>query len=117
MNPTNYAVGHLAEQHAADYLANQGYQIVTLNWKTPRCEIDIICQKANVIYFVEVKYRKNDSQGTGLDYITPHKLRQMQFAAESWVHMKGWTGEYNLAALELTGPNYVVSNYVTDLFV
>jgi Holliday junction resolvase-like predicted endonuclease len=113
---TNYATGHIAEQYAASYLENEGYKIIDLNWKTPRCEVDVICRKDDVIFFVEVKYRKNDAQGMGIDYITPTKLRQMQFAAESWVHVKGWRGEYSLAALELTGPNYTVTDYITDLF-
>lgn len=112
---TNYATGHLAEQHAASYLEAEGYTMLSVNWKTPRCEIDIVCQSAETIYFVEVKYRKNDQQGTGLDYITQRKLQQMTYAAESWVHFHNWTGDYTLAAIELTGQDYQVANFIKEL--
>jgi ribonuclease HII len=115
MTQSNYYVGHLAEQYGASFLTHEGYEIVSLNWTTPRCEVDIICRKANIIYFVEVKYRKNDAQGTGLDYITSRKLQQMEYAAESWVHLNGWTGDYSLAALEIAGPNYAIAEFIADL--
>lgn len=96
---TNYATGHVAEKVAADYLKNEGFKIVELNWKTRYCEIDIVARKAKTIYFVEVKSRKNSLQGSGLDYITGNKLRQMQFAAEMWVSEHNWMGDYQLAAV------------------
>lgn len=74
---TNLAHGQRAEEVAADYLAAQGYEIIERNWRTRVCEIDIIASKDRVMYFIEVKYRKSNSQGSGLDYITPKKLKQM----------------------------------------
>jgi uncharacterized protein (TIGR00252 family) len=105
---TNYATGHQAEQVAAHYLAGQRFTIIALNWKTRLCEIDIVAKKKNVIYFVEVKHRKNSAQGGGLDYITPRKLKQMKFAAELWVAGNDWRGAYQLAAIELLGPDFGV---------
>ncbi len=99
---TNYATGHKAEVRAADYLKKRGYKILNLNWKTKYCEIDIVAQRKNTIYFVEVKYRKGSAQGIGLDYITTGKLRQMKFAAELWVVNNQWLGEYQLAALSMS---------------
>lgn len=96
---TNHQAGHEAEKRAAAYLKKQGYRIRELNWKTPRCEIDIVAQKGKRIYFVEVKYRSSSAQGRGLEYITPRKLQQMQFSAESWIHAHDWPGEYQLAAI------------------
>lgn len=95
--------GRAAEARAADHLRQHGFKIVAQNWRTRLCEIDIIAQKAKVIYFVEVKYRSTGAQGSGLDYITPRKLKQMRFAAESWVHAHGWSGPYQLAAIAVDG--------------
>lgn len=100
---TNYQAGHSAEVKASDYLKRDKFEIVELNWKTKFCEIDILAKKLNVIYFVEVKYRKTSHQGSSLEYITPKKLKQMQFAAEMWVHNNKWTGEYQLAAIGIDG--------------
>ncbi len=112
---TNYQTGHDAEQYAAEYMTEQGYKIRELNWKTRFCEIDIVAEKTKTIYFVEVKYRKSAAFGSGLDYITPKKLEQMKFAAEMWINNHNWTGDYQLAAIELTGPAFKVTNFLLDL--
>lgn len=113
---TNYAHGHDAEQHAAMYLKKQGYKVLALNWRRPRAEIDIVAQrKRGPITFVEVKYRQNTSQGAGLDYITPRKLQQMQFAAELWVSENKYDDEYVLGAIELAGAGYEVTNFIAEL--
>ena len=100
---SNYTAGHNAEKRAAQYLREHGFAILELNWKTRYCEIDIVAKKNAVIYFVKVKYRRNATYGSGLDYITPKKLQRMQFAAELWVHNQVWTGEYQLAAVAVDG--------------
>lgn len=113
---TNYAHGHEAEKVAAEYLKQQGYKVLELNWRRPRAEIDIVVKKRHgPVLFVEVKYRENDCQGGGLDYITPKKLEQMQFAAELWVAEHRYDGEYCLAALEVSGQDYEVTNFLENL--
>lgn len=100
---TNYTTGHDAEKQAAEYMKQQGYKIVELNWKTKYCEIDIVAQKDKIMYFTEVKYRKSNTFGSGFDYITPKKLKQMTFAAEMWVSNHSWEGDYQLVALAIDG--------------
>lgn len=109
---TNYSTGHEAEKRAAEYLQKLGYKIRRLNWSNRVCEIDIVAEKGRVIHFVEVKYRKNNLQGKGLDYITPQKLRQMHFAAEMWIQENGWQGEYNLSAIEMTSEYFTVTDFI-----
>ena len=50
-----------------------------------------------------------------MDYITPQKLAQMRLAAEGWVHLSGWKGEYQLAAIEVSGPEFEVTNFIEDI--
>ncbi len=96
---TNYSTGHDAEKSAADYLRKHGFKIVELNWRNQYCEIDIIAEKNQTIYFVEVKYRHNLDQGDGFDYITPKKLNQMKFATRMWLSDNNWEGDCILAAI------------------
>jgi len=113
---TNYATGHRAEKVAARYLQAQGYKVYALNWRHPRAEIDIVAQMGGgPVTFVEVKHRTSANQGSGLDYITPTKLRQMSFAAELWVAQHGYRGEYTLGAIELAGAQYEVTGFVPDI--
>jgi uncharacterized protein (TIGR00252 family) len=78
------ATGRRAEAAAADYLRRHGFCVLECNWRTRWCEIDIVASKGDVVYFVEVKYRRRDDWGSGLEYVTHRKLRQMYFAAHFW---------------------------------
>ena len=79
---TTRQIGDKGEQAVADWLAADGHEIIARNWRTRYCEIDIVSMKGEVLYFTEVKYRKNDDFGDGLAAITAKKQRQMRFAAE-----------------------------------
>lgn len=104
---TNYSSWHEAEKVAAEHLEKHGYEVLELNWRTRVCEIDIVAKKQSVIYFVEVKSRSSSRRGSGLDYITPSKLKQLRFAAECWVNHHDYTGDYELSAIELGGDSKV----------
>jgi uncharacterized protein (TIGR00252 family) len=109
------SIGRQAEAKAAEYLKDLGYNILNQNWRTRLCEIDIVAEKAKVIYFVEVKYRKSSSWGGGLEYITATKLKQMARAAELWVSNHQWDGDYTLAGIEIMGEQLEVTAFLTDL--
>lgn len=114
---TNYAHGHYAEKVAARYLQAQGYKVFALNWRRPRAEIDIVGQAPNgTVLFIEVKYRQSANQGMGLDYITPAKLRQMQFAARLWTAEYRYGGDYSLSAIEVAGPTYEVTAFIESIY-
>lgn len=113
--PNTTQVGRHAELVAAQFLERKGCNIMAQNWRTRMCEIDIVAVRANTVYFCEVKYRKTNQQGTGLDYITTKKLQQMRFAAESWVHRNSWRGNYQLCAIEVSGPQFTITAVVKDL--
>ena len=100
------ASGHNAEEAAANYLTSQGFSVLAKNWRTKTCEIDIVAKKDNVIYFCEVKYRGSDFQGDGFEYITPAKLKQVTYAAQTWVNEQDWDGDYRLLAAAVSGDAY-----------
>lgn len=112
---TTTETGRKAEVAAVGFLERKGCRIITQNWRTRMCEIDIIAKRGGVIYFCEVKYRITNRQGNGLDYITPKKLKQMRFAAESWVHANGYNGDYQLCAIEVSGAEFIITAVVKDL--
>lgn len=112
---TTVDTGRNAEQAAVGYLEKLGHLIVERNWRTRWCEIDIIAQKDTIIIFVEVKYRGSDSWGAGLDYITHDKHQRMSRAAEAWVQSHGWSGDYQLAVIEVSGPQFAVTEFIDEL--
>ncbi len=91
-------IGDEGESFVCEYLIKKQFKIIDRNWRTRYCEIDIIAEKNNRIYFIEVKTRKSEVFGGGLEYITKKKIAQMEFSAELWVSDQKWSGEYQLAA-------------------
>jgi uncharacterized protein (TIGR00252 family) len=112
---TTFATGRQAESVAAKFLQAKGCAIIAQNWRTRWCEIDIVATREQVVYFCEVKYRQRLSQGSGLEYITSKKLAQMRFAAASWVHTHAWRGEYEMCAIEVSGPDFRITNVVKGI--
>lgn len=106
MNSTEQ--GRKAEQVATSWLRSRRFMILDTNWRTRFCEIDIVAQKGRVVHFVEVKYRSNNLQGSGLDYINKSKLHHMVRGASVYMFQNNidlqWclnVAEVNLA-LEIT---------------
>lgn len=103
----NVEAGRKGEDAAVKYLENLGHKILARNWKTKWCEIDIVSEKDDVLYFTEVKYRKD---GSGLDAITPAKQKQMRFAAE--MYLKNYPNKSaQLAAIAVSG-DYKVTDFL-----
>jgi putative endonuclease len=108
-------MGRRAESAAKVYLEMRGFKIMEQNWRRPRAEVDIIAEKDGVMHFIEVKYRRDDSQGGGFDAITSTKLRQMRRGAELWVEESKWRGEYVISAIDIQGRDYVIMGFVENV--
>ncbi len=83
MSADKKQIGAFGENLAAKYLKSQGYKIVDQNITTRYGEIDIIAQKKNQIYFVEIKTRRGNSFGSALEAVTPQKVNKIHRSAES----------------------------------
>ena len=95
--------GRQAEQVAADYLEDNGFEILAKNWRNRWCEIDIVAKKDRSIHFVEVKFRRSSKYGSALDYVTKKKSKQMEFAALQWVGEHNWADDYQLDVVAVEG--------------
>lgn len=109
-------IGRKAESAARAYLEMRGFKILEQNWRRPRCEIDIIATKSNVIHFIEVKYRKDDSQGGGIEAINSEKLKKMRLGAWVWVDENKYHGEYVLSAIEIIGSKFSVIGFIENVY-
>ncbi len=106
-------LGARGEETVAEYLTNTGHEIIARNFKTNFCEIDIISQKDNTIFFTEVKYRKSDAFGGGLAAIDFKKQDQMRFAAETFLKFRPEfkTSDPLLAVATVTGPDFALEQW------
>jgi ribonuclease HII len=100
-------VGRVAEVAVSEELTRQGFCVLDRNWRTKWCEVDIIAKRDGVIWFVEVKYRSSTLFGDGLEYVGPTKLKHMERAAELWVTIQNYGGEYTLGAVAVSAEDGV----------
>lgn len=70
-------VGGLYEQRAMNYLLKNGFCIIDTNYRCRLGEIDIIAIKDEILRFIEVKYRKNNSFGEPYEAVTKSKQRKI----------------------------------------
>lgn len=91
-------IGRLGEDIAAKYLEEKGYAIVDRNYNVGVGEIDLVCKKRKILYFVEVKsvscervadvshrtdgYRPEEN-------VHPGKLRKLARAVEVYLAKRG----------------------------
>ncbi len=81
----NRTVGDDGEELAAKFLIENGFLILTRNFRCGKNELDIVAEKNNVISFVEVKTRVGKAFGTPIDAMTKTKQREMTKAAECYL--------------------------------
>ncbi len=115
VNKISSTSGRLAENAAAQFLKKKGFKIIGQNWRTKRCEIDIVASKDNVVYFVEVKHREKDNYGSGVSAITKNKLAQMRFAANVWCNANRYSGDAQLSVISTTGIEPKVTDWLKNI--
>lgn len=77
--------GKDAEIACCNYLKSQGLKLVEKNFSFRQGEIDIIMLDRKTLVFVEVRYRKNNSFGGGLESVTCAKQLKLRKTAELYL--------------------------------
>lgn len=70
---------------AKNHLLKQGYEILELNWRYKKYEIDIIAKKDQTLVFIEVKTRKNNTFGEPELFVTKQKQGFTITAANQYI--------------------------------
>lgn len=77
-------LGAQGESEVVDYLIKNNFSILATNFLTKRGEVDIIARKNNIIAFIEVKYRKKQTQCT-TELVNISKQKKIIFAAKRYI--------------------------------
>lgn len=78
-------LGAEAEAAAEAFLVRRGYNVVGRNWRGGGGEIDRICWHADVLCFVEIRYRRSANFGGAAASVGPRKQRILTRAAEAYL--------------------------------
>lgn len=88
-NSSHIELGKKGEIIARQFIEDNGYTVLAVNWRFRHKEIDIICKYENYIVFVEVKTRTSDFFQKPYDAVEIKKQKLLIDAAEEYIN------EYN----------------------
>ncbi len=75
------SLGREGEASALDFVRKRGYRILERNYRTPFGEIDLIAQDGDVIVFIEVKTRADESFGRPFEAVHTKKREKIRKTA------------------------------------
>jgi putative endonuclease len=78
-------LGKDGELAAVAYLKENGYEILTTNWRKGHFELDIVAKTEDELVIVEVKTRSEGSITDPEDAVTNQKIRNIIAAADVYI--------------------------------
>ena len=91
--PSNRRTGARYEEAAADFLRQQGYEILEKNYRDRYGEVDIVAREGRYLVFVEVKYRKDASCGYPEEAVSARKQQRIRHTASWYLYRHGCSEE------------------------
>jgi len=106
------AIGNRGEELAAEYLKNEGYELLERNYHSGKAEIDIIAKKDETLAVVEVKTRSTSDFGRPADFVKPTQIRNLMKAVNAYVETIDFHGEirFDIISVEMTENSSTVSH-------
>ncbi len=96
-------IGYVYEKIAARYLEDKGYKVLDTNYNTRYGEIDLIAYKDSIYVFCEVKYRKDDSHGLPIEFVTDRKQDKLSRAAMFFIMHNQIVESYRFDVIGILG--------------
>jgi putative endonuclease len=115
----NKETGNFGEDAASEFLVNNGFSIITRNFRYGKGEIDIIANDAEILVFIEVKFRKSDEYGSPLLAITKNKQNQIRKIALAYLTEKNITNtdcRFDVIGITLDKENKPVIEHIKNAF-
>jgi putative endonuclease len=79
------ASGLSSENQAAEWLTGRGFRILERNFTVKGGEIDLVCDDAGTLVFVEVRARTSNDYGAPVETISAAKRRRIILAAKLYL--------------------------------
>jgi len=117
-NPPRHA-GNWAEEAAAEFLLEQGLELVGRNFSRKFGELDLIMFDDEILVFIEVRFRRNAAYGDGLSSVGVRKQRKIITAARAFLlsHPGLRFRACRFDVVSVSRPNYrPMFNWVSDAF-
>ncbi|MDR0582592.1 MAG: YraN family protein [Prevotellaceae bacterium] len=93
--------GKAGEQIAADYLRNNGFNILHINWRQGQKELDIVAKKNNRLHVVEVRSLKSNFFMEPYQSINKAKQRHLIAATNAYIQRYKLTMEAQIDVISI----------------
>ncbi len=109
-------VGKEGEKLAADYLIENGFEVIKRNYRYRRFEIDIIAKKEETLVFVEVKTRSANYFGEPEEALDEKQSAQIIEAAENFILETDWEGDIRFDIISVLKRGKIKITHFEDAF-
>lgn len=93
--------GSSGEGVAAAHLAARGYDIIERNVRLPEGEIDIVARDGSTVVLVEVRTRRGDALGDGLDSVDARKATRLRTLAAAYAARHGVASDVRIDVIAI----------------
>lgn len=109
-------LGNRGEELAVKYLKKRGFKILERNFRTPLGEVDIIAEDRQILVFVEVKTRSDDSFGHPFEAVDNRKRERMKRIALLYLKDSGMERQvrFDVVSVELRDGERI--NHIVEAF-
>ena len=109
--------GRRGEEIARTYLESKSYEILEVNWRHSRTEIDIIARQKGIYIFVEVKTRKSERYGFPEEAVGKAKQENLAKTALAYLENNEIEAEirFDIVSIILAGEKYKL-HHIEDAF-
>ncbi len=112
------AVGDAAETASLHFLEAQGLRLVARNFRSRRGEIDLVMLEKSTLVFIEVRFRRSTSYGSGAETVTRRKQQRLVATARAWLqrYRTDRIPECRFDVIEVGPGAPFVFNWIRDAF-
>ena len=114
LNAAHLIQGKKAEDACYRYLKARGLKPVTRNYHCRHGEIDIIMTEGTILVFIEVRFRKDNRYGGGLESITHHKQNKLRKTAEYYLQKNQHNRAARFDVVSMTNDTASKAGYTFD---
>jgi len=119
MSKHNMLKGEWGERTAQNYLVQEGYQVLAVNYRHKFGELDIVCTIQETIVFVEVKTRFSKGFGLPEEAVDYRKQCQLRKLAQIFMldkKMKNKTIRFDVIAITRDKHHIITLNHIKGAF-
>jgi putative endonuclease len=111
--------GERGEQIATEWLREHGYEICDRNWRSGRYELDIVASRFDVLHFIEVKCRGEESYLAPEETLNATKRRALTRAVAAYLalHDSDLNPQIDLLAITIANDNTHTIEYFPEAVI